>query len=48
MALMWVATPGAVSGNTISNAYYGLANAPAASTGANTFYNVIGKFVGSC
>jgi hypothetical protein len=39
---------GAVSGNTISGAYHGLANAPAGSTGGNTFYNVIGKFFGSC
>jgi hypothetical protein len=39
---------GVVSGNTISGALYGLANASAGSTGVNTFYNVIGKFFGSC
>jgi nitrous oxidase accessory protein NosD len=39
---------GTVSGNTISNVNYGLANAPAGSTGVNTFYNVMGKFFGSC
>lgn len=42
-------TAAAVSGNTISNAEYGINGAPAGFTGVNTFYNVSQKIrAGSC
>jgi hypothetical protein len=38
-----------VSGNTISNSYFGILSVPAGFTGVNTFYNVFERVeVGQC